>query len=329
MFFATFFDKNYISRAEVMITSLKGCLGNNLSKLFILCLDSEVEEYFMYDDSIELIRHEDLEKSFPQLLDCKSNRTYIEYLFTLSPFLPLYILKKYSYVDRITTLDSDLLFFKSPQKYIDSLGRDKIGITKHDFPSDLMSWEQYGKYNVSFQSFPNTSNGLKCLEIWCASCQEYCGDYLDDLNRYADQKYLDSWNSQFEEILEFPTPEIGLAPWNLKKFDIRFEDQNLYVKNKEVVFFHFHGFKVKSIFHSVDGLLNYNFKSPSDSVKNLYFYYWHLLKKVGHKNDSVFVRYKQKVNSLFITFIKDLISHPVLIKLGGLQKRTSFYKLFK
>lgn len=329
MFFATFFDKNYISRAEVMIISLKGCLGNSLSKLFILCLDSKVEEHFRNDDTVELIRLEDLEKTFPQLLDCKRNRSFIEYLFTLSPFLPLYVLQEYSYVDRITTLDSDLLFFKSPQKYIDLLGKDKIGITKHDFPPDLMIWEKYGKYNVSFQSFPNTSNGLKCLENWCTSCEEYCGDYLDDLNRFADQKYLDSWNSLFEQIMEFPTPEIGLAPWNLKKFDIRFENQNLYAKNKEIVFYHFHGFKVKSSLHSVDGLLNYNFKRPNDSVINLYYYYWYLLKKAGHKYDFIFIRYKQKVNFSFISTLKDLINQPVLIKLGVLQKRISFYKLFK
>ena len=183
-----------------------------------MALDDFVAKHYNSLENIIVISITDLENEFPELFNIKSSRSNIEYIFTFSPFLPKYILKKFSYINRITTLDADLFFMSSPIDEINNLGVDGIGITLHDFPDQIKSLEVYGHYNVSFQSFPNTINGLNCINDWAEKCLNYCSDKLNENGDFADQKYLDNWKSDFKNVHDFPKGIIGLAPWNLKKY---------------------------------------------------------------------------------------------------------------
>ena len=62
---------------------------------------------------------EDNNKSLQKV---KSDRSRIEYYFTCTPSLPLYILKNYPEVDIITYLDADLFFFSNPAPIYNELG---------------------------------------------------------------------------------------------------------------------------------------------------------------------------------------------------------------
>lgn len=315
MYFATHFDKNYISRAEVMLQSLSYNLQEGLSKVFILCLDDDVLNFFWGRSQIELITLEDIELFFPELLKAKKNRTYVEYIFTLSPFLPLYILKKFPYIKRITSLDADLYFMDSPHNILNNLGEKMIGITKHDFPEDLYNLNVYGKFNVSFQSFPNTINSIDCLENWSNNCLEYCGDKLDELGRFADQKYLDDWIFQFDDIYVFKTPVIGLAPWNLKKFKLEIRNNRVFSNNQVVIFYHFHGFRVVNSFYSTTEFYQYNIKIVDKEVKFIYNQYWELLSSVGLNNDLTFMRNGEKDLNWAYRFFRDLLKKSIIIKI--------------
>ena len=65
-------------------------------KLFVLALDKEVVKYFEQSNhpEIEVLELKDVEHYFPELIVAKENRSLVEYYFTLSPALPLYILEK-------------------------------------------------------------------------------------------------------------------------------------------------------------------------------------------------------------------------------------------
>jgi len=138
----------------------------------------------------------DYERGDKELLEAKQNRTLIEYYFTCSPSLPLFILDNHRDVDLITYLDADLFFFADPTPVFDELGDRAIGIIGHRFPASLRGLERFGVYNVGWLSFRRNAHALACLRWWRERCLEWCFDRYED-GRFADQKYLDDWPSDF------------------------------------------------------------------------------------------------------------------------------------
>src|SRR6185312_10435597 len=104
LYFATLFDINYLSRGLALLDSLTAHSSSPF-KLFVLALDNGVVEYFEKHstDTVDVITVDDIETHFPELRHAKENRSKIEYYFTLSPYLPLYILQKFPGVDQVTS----------------------------------------------------------------------------------------------------------------------------------------------------------------------------------------------------------------------------------
>jgi hypothetical protein len=314
MNFGLIINKNYISRAIVMIDSLNNVLKETIPKIFLLAIDNETHSFFSEKSDITLISLDEIENKFPMLKSIKTTRSDIEYIFTLSPVLPLYILIEYNDIDRITTLDADLYFYSSPYGIIKSLGFEKIGITQHNFSDDLKELERFGRYNVSFQSFPNTVESINCLNEWAERCFEFCGDYFDETGRYADQKYLDEISIKYKSIISFPFPDIGLAPWNIKKFDLKFINRKIQESDNMVIFYHFQSLRIRSSFHSAPGFEIYNFLYPSKPVKKFYFEYIKKLRKADNKTDWGISRSNNPIDSSYvITFMNDLRKRPIII----------------
>jgi hypothetical protein len=243
-YFTTYFDTNYLSRGLILYDSLKK--HSEEFKLYVLCLDQAVFDFFgtnadRYPEVLRLTLAE-IEEADHELLACKSNRNKVEYYFTLSPCLPLYLLKKYS-LPHICSLDGDIMFFSSPAPIFDKLDFYSIIITAHDFIPELRSSEIFGIYNVSFQIFKNDDEGLECLKIWRNNCINWCYDRLED-GKFADQKYLDSWPKQFKKILADNVPGAGAAPWNIKKYKITTRNGEIFLNNDKLIFFHYQGLRI-------------------------------------------------------------------------------------
>ena len=88
--FCTLFDSNYLTRGLAMYYSLiKHCPDSNL---FIVCLDDKLYDYLNRAqlNKITIIQLCEVEAHFPDLAIAKQNRTYVEYIFTLSPAIALY-----------------------------------------------------------------------------------------------------------------------------------------------------------------------------------------------------------------------------------------------
>lgn len=311
-----------------MIDSLINQMGQGFSKIFVLSLDQVVINYFRDNSKVECIPLSSVEDYFPELNVAKGTRSKVEYIFTLSPFFPLYLLMKFPEIERITSLDSDLFFFSSPKNILESLGREKIGITAHNFPIELRHLDKFGKYNVSFQSFPNTEIGLKCLRDWAEDCVQFCGDFLDDKGRFADQKYLDFWKERYESVVTFPSPEIGLAPWNIHSYQLDFDDLNLFIDGKKVVFYHFQGLRIKSHSRFMLGLTTYlENKKPSAGALKIYLFYIKKLSNKGKGEVDKIKRLQTSSSSGFQSVIDDLRIQPVLFKIGPFSKYLDFRKV--
>lgn len=240
--FCTYFDRNYLIKGLALYHSLKKHCQS--FKIYILCMDQLCYDILIklnYDE-IHLISLEDFEKGDGELLKAKHDRSLIEYYFTCTPSLPLFIFTNYSEVDLITYLDADLFFFNSPKAVFDEISDHSIAIIEHRFPAYLNDTGANGKYNVGWLSFRKDGAGLAALRWWRAKCLEWCYD-RPDAGRMADQKYLDDWPSRFSGVRVLQHKGANLAPWNIGGYWLYWQGNQVYVEEDPLIFFHFHGFR--------------------------------------------------------------------------------------
>ena len=281
--FTTYFDKNYLSRGLVLIESLQEQTSE--FELYLLCLDDFTFKYFSKNKQqypqIVIVPLNELEKEDEQLLTCKGNRSTIEYYFTLSPCLPLFLLKKYN-VPHICSLDADIKFYASPDSLFD-LSKHSIVITPHKFSQEIKYKEKSGKNNVSFQIFKNDSIGISCLELWREQCIDWCKDELDlENDRFADQKYLDNWEQKYAPNIKILNDSVsGLASWNLNNFEITKKDNFFYSNSERIIFYHFHHNKFLNKRWATNGF-KINQVKLQNGITKIYLNYWNNINKFNH-----------------------------------------------
>ncbi len=252
-YFTTYFDKNYLSRGLALIHSLKEQKVE--FKLFVLALDEFVFDFFSqnHTDCVTPIKLNQLENHDKELFAAKTTRSKVEYYFTITPCLTLYILDTFAEVDMITYIDADIYFFDNPKKIFEEMKDNSVIVIPHHFSQKNESANTYGKYNVVFNTFKKNKDGLLCLNWWREKCIEWCYDKLDEENeRFADQKYIEKFPLLSDKVFVFDRPVANLAPFNLD--NVKFEYQNnIYTVNKEqLIFYHFHYLKrINEYFYEV------------------------------------------------------------------------------
>lgn len=294
--FATLFDINYLSRGLALLDSLTKHSSQSF-KLYILALDARVISYFEKhpNSNVTTISLDEIEKHFPELLKAKNNRSVIEYYFTLSPYLPSYILEKYPDVEQITTMDADIYFFNDPAIILKKYPLAAVLITPHNFSPALQYLEVYGKYNVSFQSFKNNDAARLCLQSWRQDCFNWCHDFFDEANnRFADQKYLDEWKEKFEQVEDIGIPGAGLAPWNIEKYNYEFHKDHMLVNHHPLIYYHFHHLRIFNKNFAFNGLEIYQVQTKRKAIRAVYHIYLKKLNSFAVKQtgpDSGTLRY--------------------------------------
>jgi len=219
--------------------------------------------------NVHLIALEDFEAGDEKLLRAKENRSLIEYYFTCTPSLPLFILDRHPQVNQITYLDADLFFFNSPTSVYDEIGIHSIAIIGHRFPPNLRYLERHGIYNVGWLSFKRDEHALACLQWWREQCIEWCYDRVED-GRFADQRYLDTWPDRFPGVVVLRHKGANLAPWNVSNYKIRKDRGRVWVDDQPLIFFHFHGLKKVSAWLYNHNLPVYGVRMSSSVLRSIY-----------------------------------------------------------
>jgi len=305
--FTTFFDSNYLPKGIVLYNSLLKVIKQPF-RLYLLCLDEVTHDFFILNkhdfENVELIKISDFEKNNLELQFAKNNRTLVEYYFTLSPILPLYLLKFYK-LEHICSMDADLFFYHSPENIFESLNNYSIIITPHKFSVELKNREKYGLYNVSFQLFKNDETGIACLVKWKNECIEWCKDEYDELNnRFADQKYLDNWQKDYKNsILVLNGPDVGLAIWNVNNYKLSIINNTFLSNNQNVIFYHFHNFKSITSNIALNGFYSY-IVNRNNEINIIYKNYWQKLNKTIIKynlniDNSIRLKESSLISKLF------------------------------
>jgi hypothetical protein len=237
--FCTYFDRHYLVRGLSLYYSLLEHAGT--FKLYILCFDTLTYNTLkvLELNGVELISLEALERFDPELAETKCTRTLMEYYFTCTPCLQLYVLSNFQDVHVLTYLDADLFFFSSPEPLFAEMGAGSILIGRHRFSPRLRHLEVYGVHAVSMLAFRNDSNAIECLRWWRDRCIEWCYD-REEKGKFADQKYLDDWPTRFPGTVVTQHKGADLAPWNISGYELSERESSIFVDNDPLIFYHFH-----------------------------------------------------------------------------------------
>jgi len=267
--FCTYFDKRYLSRGLLLYRSLAAQVPE--FRLWVLCLDRPTHEYLEKASlpGLVTISLDELEEADAGLLRVKNTRTLVEYYFTCTPCLPVFILRKWKAVELITYLDADLWFSSSPEPLYEELGSGSIGIIGHRFPVHLEHLARAGTYNVGWLTFRRSDSALSCLDWWREQCLEWCGDRFEN-GKFADQKYLDAWSGKFAGVVVLENKGANLAPWNLGRYRIFWNGHQLLVDDQPLIFFHFHGLKQDGAFAYDLNLTGYQLRPDVLTLRRIY-----------------------------------------------------------
>jgi len=240
--YCTLFDSNYLVKFVAMHESL--CKVGAGFQITAFCFDDLAYEMLeaLGLEGVSRVSLAELEAQNPALLGVKSDRSPVEYCWTATPALPMYIFATRPELDEITYLDADLMFFSSPEPIFNELGDDSILITPHRFAPQYAAQVENGIYNVQFMSFRRDGRGIKCLQWWHDRCIEWCYYRLED-GRLGDQKYLDDWPERFEGVHVLEHKGGGLGPWNIPQYDLSRRDGIKMVDDDPLIFFHYHRVK--------------------------------------------------------------------------------------
>ena len=246
--FVTHSDHRYLPKALALHSSLKRHHPSFV--LWLVCTSPEAEEQLraVADETLRMVPLRDVETAYPQLLQAKTNRSTVEYYYTLSPAILRYVLQRPECGEMVTYLDADMLFFSSPERVFDALGESSIGITPHNFSFFVQHARKGGEYNVGWVTFRKDENGIACLQWWFDRCIEWCYQRYED-GKYADQGYLNWFPELFRGVKVLDDPGFNLAPWNLANYRIEGDRDRVLVDGQPLVFFHYADFVQISSWH--------------------------------------------------------------------------------
>jgi hypothetical protein len=241
--YCTYFDHNYLPRGLALYRSLQQHAPG--SRLWVLCLSDACYQTLTALALPDLIplRLADFEAADPQVAATRPTRSVIEYYFTCTPALMLFVLNNEPDAEWVTYLDSDLFFFASPDPIYAEMKDAAFGIIPHRFTGRLASYLRFGIYNVGWVSARRREQGIAALRWWRERCIEWCYDRVEG-DRFADQRYLDRLPELFGGVHVIEHLGANLAPWNLANSRLEWRDGAVWIDGRyPLLFFHFYGVK--------------------------------------------------------------------------------------
>ena len=229
--YVTLFDSVFLPQGLALHHSLLEHGGDCI--LWVLCLDVDCLKIL---ESFELPQMRLLDLSqleTPELLAVKPDRSRAEYCWTLTPWSIQWVLETDSTVQRVTYLDADVFFLKSPDAIFSEFDASGCGvlITEHGYAPEYDQTPTSGRYCVQFLPVVR-GLGEPVLHWWRDRCLEWCFARCEE-GLFGDQKYVERFEENFPGLVLPIGPDCRFqAPWNCSIF-----------KFSDAVLFHFHSLR--------------------------------------------------------------------------------------
>lgn len=239
MNFVTYFDKHYLPKGLAMLRSLQRY--NPESDIYVLTGDEETRIQVRHEGHT-IIDLGGMEMMYPELSAAKQTRSWVEYLWTLTPAVLLFMLDVVG-KQECAYVDADLFFYDRLDELYAETDPYNISAIPHRWtPKYRARLEPNGKYNVSWLRVQMSGHAIEFLGEWMSLCVDCCSATLNN-GRLGDQTYLDDLSVKYG-IHDVEHLGANLAPWSQEQYTYRIDDWGCIHVNKDpLLFYHFHEFK--------------------------------------------------------------------------------------
>lgn len=264
--YVTLFDANFLPQGLCLYYSLVRHGGDFV--LWVLCLDRQclATLQLLNLPRLRLLDLADLET--PELLAVKSTRSRAEYCWTLTPFTHRFVFESDDTAKRVTYLDADMFFLKSPRIIFEELEASgkSVLITDHAYAPAYDQSAEAGQYCVQFTTFTRIS-AEPVRKWWEDRCIEWCKAKYED-GKFGDQKYIESFELLFPKLVHvLQSFDLFLAPWNACRFPY-----------SRCIAYHFHLLRLSGPDCPVTLVQGYSIPRPT--ISNIYIPYALMLSSV-------------------------------------------------
>lgn len=303
--YVTFFDSNFLPQGLCLHHSLRET--EEKFYLWVICLDDDCKttlDNLEYSD-VKTISLTDLET--PELLALKADRNRAEYCWTLTPFTPRWVFEMDASVKRVTYVDADIFFFKSPRPLFEEFENSgkAVMITDHFYAPEFDRSATSGQYCVQFMPFVRQASE-PVRKWWEERCVEWCYQRMEE-GKFGDQKYVESFPIIFSDIVHICQQENAfLAPWNASRYPY-----------SKCIAYHFHGLRLLD--QGTVRLYPSEYLIPRPTKKNIYHKYLSIFsdflrviekypeKNTGKEKISLLSRLKAHSYRLFFLYLNKSI----------------------
>ncbi len=225
----------------------------------------------------------------------------------LKVFFAIHAFKKYK-AEKVIFLDSDMLVFSSLHFVENELEKKSILLTPHiltpfkkdgkrPFEREML---KNGVFNGGFFAVKNNEEGNSFLNWWKERMIDQCYVNLKE-GMFVDQKWLNLAPIFFSALGWLQHPGCNAAYWNLHERTISKKENQFYVNDEPLLFFHFSGYSM-DLPHQISRHQDRVFMEDNTALKELFALYHQLLIENNHPEMRSFKCYYSKNNN----FLKKL-----------------------
>jgi hypothetical protein len=303
--FCTHFSSAYIPQGVALILSIKKCYPDSI--IWIMPLDEmtkltltelRIEKVYILDSGVA----SELFSNFHKFC---STRNFAEAVFSIKPQFIEYVLHNSQEKEITFYLDADTFLFAPFELPVDS-EEPSIFLSPHYFTPMSSHSAKSGKYNAGLVGFRNDTSGREAARFWSALCEEWFF-VVPDSGRYADQKYLEVLATQWSAEVAILSYGNNFGTWSFaENMQIVSKNGNIYIDEKLITSFHFHGLKISRILLRT-GISMYGYFSNHRKIKKL-----------------VYTRYRLGLNSALVLLSRiesdgTYENRNLIPKVGGLR----------
>lgn len=235
----TLFDSFFLAQGLALIRSVE---RNSSIDIFwiVLAMDKPTFKVLksLKKNNLHLLDIND----FPdlELKLVRANRPWHEFCWTATPCLLKYCLSISEPGTLVAYIDADCFFFGDIVEICEPFSDGvNIAIHEHRFSPDRSDWlAKSGRFNVGVVAGVKSDEFCKCIDRWRSQVL-HRSDVDPQTGHCGDQGYLNEWPNLYTSLYIYESPGIGLAPWNIKNYKIKSEDEQFEIDNRPLIFFHF------------------------------------------------------------------------------------------
>lgn len=283
--FCTLFDLRYATRGLAMLESLEAHYQADKT-VTILAMDDATPSMIekLGRPGWKVISVDQLGDA--ELLEARKSRPHREFCWTCAPVLVRQMVEINDDNDIVVYVDADLYFFSSPQLLLDELGDvGKILIHEHRYSTDRRHYESSsGRFNVGFVAFVVGEESRACVNRWRWQVLDKC--VLDPDNGFCgDQGYLNEWPGLYPGLRILRNIGGGVAPWNLRNYELAGTAMRPTVDNVPVIFFHYHSFRTVSVrfFGNIAAIPAWGYEFAKEAQHLMFSRYSRKLRQTSNK----------------------------------------------